>query len=182
MDWSRGSAHSISSTLSSSAVARGTIGGLRGQTIGSTIPGDASGGAVCSSVATGFVALDSSASLATPASAPKDPMVPAVALGTVADSYMAGTNCSLPPSLLAVVVDSSSGCQALRDFRTGATSVASTLGSALGYSTVQTGGVRSSVCFELHHIRSSVTRKIKKLQQSNSKTRVLTVWSVGSTS
>ena len=169
MNWSRGLARSISSTSSSSAVARGTIGGLRGRTAGSTIPGDASRGTVCSSAATGFVALDSGASPATLASAPEDLIVPTIALGIIADSSAAGANCSPPPSPLAAAVNSSTG-------------VASTLGSALGCSIVRTGGVRSSVRFALHQIGSSVARKIKKLQQSNSKTRVLTVWSADSTS
>ena len=46
IDWGRGSARSISSTSSSSAVARGTIRGLRGRTAGPNMPCDASGALV----------------------------------------------------------------------------------------------------------------------------------------
>jgi len=93
------------------------------------MPYDTLGGTVCSSVATGFAALDSS------------------------------------------------GCRAHKDSRTGATGVASTLGLALGCSTVWTGGVRFSARFALHQTISLVTKKTKKRQQSNSKARILMVWS-----
>jgi len=79
-DWGRGSTRSISSTSSSSAVARGTTGGLHGRTVGPTMPCDTSRSVVCPSGTTGFTAPDFGASPATPASALEDPVVPIVAL------------------------------------------------------------------------------------------------------
>ncbi|XP_066333582.1 aspartyl protease family protein At5g10770-like [Miscanthus floridulus] len=85
------------------------------------------GDVVCSSATTGFVASDPSAFLATPASIPEDPTVPAVALGIVTDSSATGANCSSLASPPVAAVDSSVG-------------VASTSGSVISCSTVRTGG------------------------------------------
>ena len=131
-DWGRGSACSISSTSSSSAIARGTTGGLHGRTMGLTIPYDASGSAICPSGTTGFTTLDSGASPATPASAPKESAVPTVASGTAANPSIVNTARSSSPSSLAAAVDSSSGYRALRGSGTVAAGVVSTMGSALG--------------------------------------------------
>ena len=103
--WGQDSSRSISSTLSSSAVARGTTGGLCGRTAGLTTPYDASGGTVCSLGTT----LDSGTVLVSPAFAAEDSVVSTVASGIVADPFTIGANCSPLLSPPAAAVNSSIG-------------------------------------------------------------------------
>jgi len=132
MDWGSGSARSISSTSSSSTVARGTTRGLCGRTTAVTIPGIATGGTICSSAIVGVASLASDASTVAIASAPKVPMVSVAGLVTVADAPVVCANGSPSLGPLVAAADLSFGCRALEDSGTGAVGVVSTVGAVLG--------------------------------------------------
>ena len=156
--------------------------GLGGRIACPTTPSDASGSIVYSSGTVGFSAPDSSVTPTTPASAPEDPAVPTVATGAAVDPSAVDANRSSLPSPVEGLVDSSIGYRAPGDSGMGSTGISPVLGPAFGCRSVWTGGVGSIVRLALHQNSSSVITKFKKLQQSNSKTRMLMVWSASSIS
>ena len=127
-----------------SAVAGGTLGGLRGRTAAPTTPGAPAGDDVCSSAVDGVASVTSGASTIAAVSISKVTTFSVVAAVAVADAPIVCANDSPSPGLLGAAAGSSSVRRTLEDSWTGAGAIFSSEVMGLGVA--------------LRHIGFSVTR------------------------